>query len=95
MIRGQLAFDYAAAPGTRLFMQANGSQLDSRLPGSLTQPQFDADPTAAAPSAMAFAVGRTDNRYRAGARLEQAVGSGTGQRLLLLQLAQSPLSQSR
>jgi len=75
--RGQLAFDYAAAPGTRLFVQANGSQLDSRLPGSLSQPQFDADPTAAAPSAVAFAVGRTDNRYRAGARLEQAVGSGT------------------
>ncbi|MFL5490709.1 MAG: TonB-dependent receptor domain-containing protein [Gemmatimonadales bacterium] len=75
--RGQMAFDYSAAPGTRLFVQANGSQLDSRLPGSLTQAQFDTDPNSAAPSAVAFGVGRTDNRYRAGARLEQAVGSGT------------------
>src|SRR3954470_22309188 len=64
MVRGQLGFDYAAAPGTRLFIQANGSRLDSRLPGSLTQAQFDADPTAAAPSSVPFGVGRTDNRYR-------------------------------
>ncbi len=77
MVRGQTAFDYAAGPRTRLFVQASGSQLDSRLPGSLTQAQFDTDPNSAAPSAVAFGVGRSDNRYRAGARLEQAVGSGT------------------
>jgi iron complex outermembrane receptor protein len=76
ILRGQLAFDYAAAPGTRLLIQANNSRLDSRLPGSQSQPQFDADPTAAAPSAVASGLGRADDRYRGGARVEQAVGSG-------------------
>jgi iron complex outermembrane receptor protein len=76
MLRGQVAADYAAAPGTRLFIQADNSRLDSRVPGSQSQPQFDADPTAAAPSAVAFGVGRDDHRYRAGARLEQDIGGG-------------------
>ena len=76
ILRGQAAFDYVAGPGTRLAIEANGSRLDSRLPGSLTQQQFDADPDAAAPAAVTFGFGRSDTRYRAGARLEQAVGAG-------------------
>ncbi len=76
MLRGQVAADYAAATGTRLFIQADNSRLDSRVPGSQSQPQFDTDPTAAAPSAVAFGMGRDDHRYRAGARLEQDIGSG-------------------
>ncbi len=71
-----MAFDYVAAPGTHVAIQANGSRLDSRLPGSLNQSQFDADPDGAAPAAATSGFGRGDNRYRAGARLEQAVGNG-------------------
>jgi iron complex outermembrane receptor protein len=76
ILRGQVAFDYVLAPGTRVDIQANGSRLDARLPGSLTQAQFDADPDAATPAADTFALGRVDNRFRAGARVEQVVGSG-------------------
>jgi iron complex outermembrane receptor protein len=76
ILRGQVAFDYVAAPGTRVAFQANGSRLDSRLPGSQSQPQFDADPDGAAPPAVTFGFGRGDNRYRGGARLEQVVGNG-------------------
>jgi iron complex outermembrane receptor protein len=76
ILRGQVAFDYVAAPGTRIAIQGNGSRLDSRLPGSQSQPQFDADPNGAAPAAVMFGFGRGDNRYRAGARLEQVVGNG-------------------
>jgi iron complex outermembrane receptor protein len=38
---------------------------------------LDADPDAASPAAVTFGLGRGDNRYRAGARIEQVVGSGT------------------
>ena len=76
ILRGQVAFDYVPAPGTRFVIEANGSRLDSRLPGAQTQPQFDADPTAAAPAAVMWGFGRRDNRYRGGARIEQAVGGG-------------------
>lgn len=76
ILRGQVAFDYVVAPRTRIDVQASGSRLDSRLPGSQSQSQFEADPNGAAPDAVRFGFGRVDNRYRAGARLEQAVGSG-------------------
>ncbi len=76
ILRGQVTLDYVPAPGTRVVIQANGSRLDSRLPGSQTQPQFDADPAGAAPAAVTWGFGRGDNRYRGGARVEQAVGSG-------------------
>ena len=76
ILRGQVAFDYVPAPGTRFVLEANGSRLDSRLPGSQTQPQFDTDADAAAPAALMWGFGRRDNRYRAGARVEQAVGRG-------------------
>jgi iron complex outermembrane receptor protein len=76
ILRGQVAFDYIAAPGTRVSIQANGSRLDSRLPGSQSQPEFDADPRGAGPPAVNFGFGRTDNRYRSGVRLEQGFGSG-------------------
>ncbi len=76
ILRGQVAFDYVATPGTRIAIQANGSRFDSRLPGAQTQPEFDADPDGASPAALMWGFGRVDNRYRAGARLEQAVGNG-------------------
>jgi iron complex outermembrane receptor protein len=77
ILRGQVAFDYVAAPGTRIAIQANGSRLDLRLPGPQTQTQLDADPDGASPAALNFGLGRGDNRYRAGARLEQVVGNGS------------------
>jgi iron complex outermembrane receptor protein len=75
ILRGQVALDYQAGPGTRVTFQAIGSRLDSRLPGSLSQPEFDADPDAAAPLAETFGFGREDNRYRAGGRVEGATGA--------------------
>jgi iron complex outermembrane receptor protein len=77
VLRGQVVFDYVAAPGTRVAIQASGSRLDLRLPGPLSQTQLDADPDAASPAAVTFGLGRGDNRYRAGARLEQVVGNGS------------------
>ena len=77
VLRGQVAFDYVAAPGTRVVIQANGSRLDLRLPGPQSQPEFDDDPNRASPTAAMFGLGRRDNRYRAGARLEQVVGNGS------------------
>lgn len=74
VLRGQLAFDYLPWSSTRVTVQANGSRLDSRLPGSLSLPQFDADPDAAAPAATAFGFGRIDRSYRAGVRVETAAG---------------------
>ncbi len=76
VVRAQVAFDYVASPGTRIAIQANGSRLDVRLPGSQNQPQFDANPDDAAPTAVTFGLGRGDNRWRAGARVEQVVGNG-------------------
>ncbi len=76
ILRGLVAIDYVPAPGTRVVIQATGSRLDTRLPGSQTQPQFDADPAAAAPAAVMWGFGRGDTRYRGGARVEQAIGSG-------------------
>ena len=76
IVRGQVALDYVAGPRTRIAIQSNGSRLDLRLPGSQSQAQFDADPDAAAPAANTFGLGRGDNRYRAGARLEHVVGNG-------------------
>jgi iron complex outermembrane receptor protein len=76
VLRGQVAVDYVAGPGTRVAIQANGSRLDSRFPGSQSQSQFDADPDAAAPFAVTSGLRRVDHdRYRAGARLEHAIGS--------------------
>ena len=80
ILRGQVAFDYVAGPGTRIAIEAHGSRLDSRLPSSIDQPQFDADPDAAALAAMTFGFGRGDNRYRAGAawNRQSAAGSRAG-----------------
>jgi outer membrane receptor protein involved in Fe transport len=76
VLRGQLAFDYVAAPGTRIALQTHGSRLDSRLPGPQTQAQFDANAADAAPDNVTFGFARGDNRYRAGARLDQVIGHG-------------------
>lgn len=70
ILRAHVALDYLAGSDTRLAFQATGSRLDSRLPGSLSQPEFDTDPGAAAPAAEAFGFGRADRRYRAGGRVE-------------------------
>ena len=77
VVRGQMAFDYVPAPGTRVVIQANGSRLHLRLPGPQTQPELDADPNGASSTAAMFGLGRRDNRFRAGARVEQVVGSGS------------------
>jgi iron complex outermembrane receptor protein len=75
--RAQAGFDIVAGPGTRLALEAGGSRLDLRLPGSLTQAELDADPDVAAPAAVDADFRRADTRYRSGVRLEQATGAGT------------------
>ena len=74
--RGQVGFDFVPGPGTRIALEANGSRLDLRLPGTLSQAEFEADPDAAAPTALAANFRRADTRYRGGVRLEQATGAG-------------------
>lgn len=71
--RGLLRTDYRFPSRTVLTLDAEGSRLDTDLPGSLTQAQFDADPDAAAPSAVSLGFARADTRYRAGARLVQGL----------------------
>lgn len=75
-MRAQVALDYVAGPGTRLALEAGGSRRNLRLPGSVTDPQFNADPDAASPIATAFGTQRADDRFRAGVRVQQALGAG-------------------
>jgi iron complex outermembrane recepter protein len=75
ILRGHVSLDYFAGTGTRVTFQAVGSSLESRLPGSLSESEFETDPAAAAPPAAAFGFGRDDRRFRAGGRVEQALGS--------------------
>ncbi|MEZ4458030.1 MAG: TonB-dependent receptor, partial [Gemmatimonadales bacterium] len=76
VLRGQAAFDYTTGR-TRVALEGSGSRLDTRLPGPLTLREVDLDSRAAAPTAETFGFGRTDHRYRVGARLETAAGAGT------------------
>lgn len=76
VLRGHVTFDYLAGADTRITMEATGSSLDSRLPGSLSQRELDATPDAASPSASTFGLGRWDTRYRIGARAEKDFGAG-------------------
>jgi iron complex outermembrane receptor protein len=73
--RGLLRTDFHFPSRTDLTLDAEGSRLDTDLPGSLNQTQFDANPDAAAPSAVSLGFGRADSRYRAGARLVQGLGA--------------------
>jgi len=71
--RGLVRGDYRPAARTTISFDAQGSVLDTKLPGSLTQAQTDADPNAAQPAALFFDFGRADTRYRMGARLAQGL----------------------
>jgi iron complex outermembrane receptor protein len=75
--RGQAGIDWVPGAGTRVALEATASSLDLRLPGTLTQAEFDADPDAVSPTAVPANFRRADSRYRAGLRLEQATGAGT------------------
>lgn len=75
VLRGHVVLDYLAGPATRISIHGTGSRLDARLPGSLSQSEFDADPDDAAPTAATFGFGRGDHMYRAGARVETAAGN--------------------
>jgi iron complex outermembrane receptor protein len=59
---------------TRVSLEVTGSRLRSELPGSLNEGESDLDPRAAAPAATLFGVGRRDDRYRAGVRMEKRLG---------------------
>ncbi|HXE58640.1 MAG TPA: TonB-dependent receptor [Gemmatimonadales bacterium] len=72
--RLNLRADYRLARGTRIGVEASGSDLDMRIPGSLTLDEFRADPSQAQPSNVANDYARRDERYRAGIRLDQELG---------------------
>ena len=76
MLKIHTAFDRVSKGGTRVALQATGSRLDSRLPGSLNQTELDEDARAAAPGAVASSFGRGDNRYRVGVQTDKTIGSG-------------------
>ena len=75
VIRTGLNADHWVAERTRVTLEANGSDLETRLPGPLTQAEADASPDMAAPPAVAYGFGRGDIRYRAGTRVEHAWGA--------------------
>ena len=73
--RGQLRADYQVASRTRLSLDGELSSMSTVLPGQLTEAEFNANPNAAQPVAVAYGFGRDENRYRVGARLEQGLSA--------------------
>ena len=75
--RFNLKSDYRFSPRTQLAIEGNTSNMDIKLPGSLTLGEFDVDPYQADPGKISQDWSRYDNRWRAGARLNQDVRLGT------------------
>jgi iron complex outermembrane receptor protein len=75
MWRFNLRSDYRLAPGTKVGVEGSTSALDMKIPGSLTQPEMDVDPFQAAAPNVANQYARRDDRWRLGARLDQALGA--------------------
>ncbi len=75
VVRGQVALDYSPDATTRLTFETVASRLDSRLPGSLSQADFDTTPRAAALVATTAGTGRGGTRYRVGSRVEKRTGT--------------------
>jgi iron complex outermembrane receptor protein len=74
--RAGMNADYRLAERTMLRLEGNASDLDTKLPGSLTLTEYEANPDAAAPRAAPIGLGRVDQRYRVGTRMEQGFASG-------------------
>lgn len=75
LVRAFASADYRLTPRTRLAFEANGADIETKLPGSLTQSEADATPEIASPVALANDLGRDEPRYRVGMRLEQRLGA--------------------
>lgn len=75
--RFNLKSDYRFGPRTQLALEGNTSDMDIKLPGSLTLGEFDADPNQADPGKVRQDWARLDKRWRAGARLTQDLHLGT------------------
>jgi iron complex outermembrane recepter protein len=73
--RGQVRGSYQAASRTVVSADAELSSMNTVLPGQLTETQFNADPNAAQPAAVAFNFGRDEDRFRVGARLDQGLNA--------------------
>lgn len=69
--RGLFHSDLRTGDAGVVAFEADGSSLDTSIPGSLTQYQFDANPDAASPVAVVNDFGRRDTRYRLGTRVQQ------------------------
>ncbi len=79
MTRFTLRTDYQLARYTRLGLDASTSNLDMRIPGALTETEFDVDPYQAATTNVNNNYARRDKRWRAGLRLDQGFADGTAQ----------------
>ena len=76
--RLNLRSDYSFTDRTGVALEASTSDLDMKIPGSLTLGEFEADPDAAAPNTLANDHGRVDQRWRAGARARHLFGGEGG-----------------
>lgn len=73
MKRVNLRSEWAAAPRTRLTLEASSADLDMTIPGALTQSEFRVTPFAAEPVTITNRYGRRDVRWRAGLKLDQGL----------------------
>lgn len=73
--RGQVRANYQVARQTLLSFDAEGSSVGVKLPGQLTEAEFNANPDAAQPLALTIGLGRDEVRFRLGARVEQGLNA--------------------
>ena len=76
--RLNLRSEYALAERSGVALEASTSDLDMKIPGSLTLDEFRADPDAADPRTVANDYGRVDQRWRAGLRGRHAFAADGG-----------------
>ena len=73
MKRLNLRGEWQAADRTRLTLEASSSDLDMKIPGALSQTEFESDPFAAEGVTVLNDYGRRDVRWRAGVKLDQTL----------------------
>ncbi len=72
-----LRSEYSLGRSAQLALEANTSNLDVKIPGSLTLAEFEADPDQADPAKIRNDWARRDDRFRVGARFSNRLDLGT------------------